>query len=985
MEEPTRSLPKENKWLLKALDSLGEAVITTDMQGRITYMNAFACSMTGWEREAARGRPISDVLRLSLDGKETCLTLEVLEKGERRAEQLSLLPRRGDAVLVDYRGTLIRDRQGDVLGAVVVLRDIGERVRMEQQIRHRLAAEERIADIARHFVSKEADLRAVLQEIAEVTSSSHAFLFCLPEKPSDGGYFWCSETMEAPDLGLLSWCMDRLREQRFLSIHRDHASPLEAALLKALDVCALCAIPISLSQGQMGGFLALGDKECTLLLKDEQQVLRTAAEMMGLYFSRRQAEQDLEHHLRFLQNVLDSIHHPFYVIDVEDYTIKLANWATHQGKGLHAPTCYALSHHRDTPCSGLDHPCPLRIVRETGKPVTVEHIHFDAQGRPRNVEVHAYPVFDEQHRLVQMIEYSLDVTERKQAEEQLRKLSRAVEQSPVAILISDRQGYIEYANPSFFSLTGFRPEDFLGAPLLSLEEKGCALATIFHERRDVVERQGDWHEEIEIQGRRPEPLWIKVTLSPIRGEGGDITHFLFLVEDITARKRAEQKMMEMAYRDDLTGLPNRPQFISLLEFALAQRRRDGRCAAVLFLDLDRFKLINDILGHEMGDEVLRLVAERLRSHLRGSDVLARQGGDEFLILLPEVGEVEDHPPCAQAGEEVAKVAEKLLQSLARPFVIQEQEFFVNASVGISLFPADAQDGTTLLKYADLAMYRAKDKGRGCFAFYSGEFTRFHQRRFNLENQLHKALERGELELFYQPILDLRMGHILGAEVLLRWHSPHGLIMPTEFIPIAEETGLIIPIGQWVLYTACCQGRLWHHQGFPLRLAVNLSARQFLQTKLVRKVDEILSSSRFSPSHLELEITESTAIYDIDRSERTLSDLHDLGIRLALDDFGTGYSSLSRLKRLPVDTLKVDQSFVKDIPRNRENTAIVNAIIGLATNMNMEPLAEGIESAEQWMFLREQGCRYGQGHYFGHPVPAPTFQFWLEGHAALPAT
>jgi diguanylate cyclase (GGDEF)-like protein len=439
--------------------------------------------------------------------------------------------------------------------------------------------------------------------------------------------------------------------------------------------------------------------------------------------------------------------------------------------------------------------------------------------------------------------------------------------------------------------------------------------------------------------------------------------------DLEERKRVELSIRHMAHHDALTGLPNRTLFRDRLTHAMAQADRYHQKLAVLFLDLDRFKAINDTLGHNVGDQLLKIAAERLRSCVRDCDTVARLGGDEFTVIVDDIMEVQD----------AAVVAQKILDTLSQPFNLHGHEVFISVSVGITLYPTDDESADNLLRNADSAMYRAKEYGRNNYQFYVADMNVKARARLMLESSLRRALDRGEFTLYYQPRVDLFSGRVIGAEALLRWRHPEmGLVPPVEFIPILEETGMIIPVGDWVLRQASQQNRAWQDMGLPpIRMAVNLSVRQFIQKDLAESVLRILEQVGLSPEYMELEITEDLLLEHNQTNIITLTKLRNQGIHISIDDFGTGYSSLSYLKRLPIDTLKIDQSFVRDIDTDPDNKAIASAIIAMANSLHLNVLAEGVETDEQLAFLRAQGCNEIQGFSFSHPLPAEEFERLLR--------
>ena len=442
-----------------------------------------------------------------------------------------------------------------------------------------------------------------------------------------------------------------------------------------------------------------------------------------------------------------------------------------------------------------------------------------------------------------------------------------------------------------------------------------------------------------------------------------------LRHDIEERKQVERNIRHMAHHDSLTDLPNRALFRDRLTHAMAQADRYQQKLAVMFLDLDRFKAINDTLGHSLGDQLLRIAAERLRTCVRDCDTVARLGGDEFTVIVEDVVDPQT------AGV----VAQKIVDTFAQPFNLLGHEVFVTTSIGITVYPDDGEQLDSLLRNADTAMYRAKGCGRNNFQFYVADMNVRARERLMLENALRRALVRDEFELYYQPRVDIYSGRVIGAEALLRWRHPDmGMIPPAEFVPILEETGMIIPVGEWALREACRQNRAWQTMELPpVRVAVNLSARQFVQKDLAGTVEQALADSGLSSAYLELEITEELLLENSLSNTATLNKLRDLGVHISIDDFGTGYSSLSYLKRLPINTLKIDKSFVRDITRDSDGAAIASAIIAMACSLRLNVLAEGVETEEQLSFLRAQGCNEIQGYSFSHPLSADDFEKLLR--------
>jgi diguanylate cyclase (GGDEF)-like protein/PAS domain S-box-containing protein len=464
-------------------------------------------------------------------------------------------------------------------------------------------------------------------------------------------------------------------------------------------------------------------------------------------------------------------------------------------------------------------------------------------------------------------------------------------------------------------------------------------------------------------------IWISISGAPVFDSSGAFRGYRGVGKDITERKHDEEHIHFLANHDALTSLPNRAMFGDVLGLAIQNARRYNRGFAVLFIDLDRFKNINDTLGHDAGDKLLQEMGKRIALIMRTSDVVARLGGDEFVVLVQEVTE----------AKQVASVARKVLSALVHPVTIQGQECRVTASIGICMYPTEAQDELALMKNADIAMYHAKEDGKNTYKFYSEEMNVHTFERLALETSLRRGLERQEFLLHYQAKVDLRSGRITGVEALVRWQHPEmGLVPPAQFIPLAEETGLIVPIGRWVLQTACAQNVAWQQQGLPpVHIAVNLSARQFADEDLVEDIAAALKSTGLRPELLELELTESMVIQNTERAGKVLNEIKKMGVRLAIDDFGVGYSSLTHLKRFPIDTLKVDRSFIRDLPEDAEDKAITEAIIAMGRSLSLTVVAEGVETEEQQNFLRGLECDEMQGYHFSKPIAADAFAELLQ--------
>ncbi len=594
-----------------------------------------------------------------------------------------------------------------------------------------------------------------------------------------------------------------------------------------------------------------------------------------------------------------------------------------------------------------------------------------------------------QHTIIKMREAeeqlkSLNETLEQRVVERTRELERSYEFSrtvqnsmsdPISIIDVNTHRIIG-VNSVFLQEFGFREEEVIGKTCYEVthhQSAPCSPPDDVCPLMEMVSTGSHASVEHVHYDHNGEKKYIEVLASPIRDENGNVIQAIHTSRDITERKRAEEQIRFLAYYDSLTRLPNRTFYKELLARALTYAQRHKKVMAVLFIDLDSFKRINDTLGHGIGDELLQGVAERLLKRVRKSDYVARSGdgdminivsrlgGDEFIVLLNEVSREYD----------ATLVARRILEDISQPFLLRGHEVFITASIGISLYPSDGEDAETLLRNADIAMYHAKEQGKNNFQFYAESMNTAAVMRFTLENDLHKALERNDFMLYYQPKVDVRNGKTLGMEALIRWkHPERGIITPAEFIPLAEETGLILPIGEWVLRSACLQNKAWQAAGFScIPVSVNISGRQFEQQNLRETIMKALRDADLAAHYLELEITESTIMQNSAKAISMLQTLKARGIKISVDDFGTGYSSLDQLKRIPLDALKIDRSFVANITTNPEDAAIATAIMAMAHSLKLKVVAEGVETEEQLAFLRELGCDEAQGYLFSRPVPA----------------
>ncbi|MBL4797290.1 MAG: EAL domain-containing protein [Oleispira sp.] len=566
-----------------------------------------------------------------------------------------------------------------------------------------------------------------------------------------------------------------------------------------------------------------------------------------------------------------------------------------------------------------------------------------------------------------------NVTEERQIERELLLAGQVFDNSNEAILVTDSKGIVINANPAFYEgsqfslaeIQGLRPDDIINKKFHGED--------FYTEVGQAIIKESYWQGEVHYLRKNGEERVSWTGVSATRSSSGKVQNLIIIVSDITERKVIESRIHKLAYFDPLTGLPNRSQMHEKLDQMVKTARQDNTYIAVLFLDLDRFKPINDTMGHPAGDKVLKEVAVRLKACIKKADLVCRMSGDEFTIAL------SDQKTSDSAANTAVQVGERILHALQQPFLIEQKELFLTASIGIAIFPHDGYTVTELLKNSDMAMYHAKDSGRNSVQFFDEHMNKKAVELLEMEGDLRYAIEREELELYYQPQFASADCSMQGVEALLRWHHhSKGMISPGHFIPIIEDTGLIIPIGEWVLRKACADMAKWQQQGIPVnRIAINVSARQFKQADFITLVQEVVRETGIDPSQLELELTESLLIDDLEHTLEALSQLRAMGVRMAIDDFGTGYSSLNYLKQFPVDSLKIDQSFIRGLPESAEDAQITRTIISMAHNLGLGVIAEGVETKEQLKFLQQVGCEEVQGFYFSKPLPEAKLLEYIQ--------
>jgi|GEM_PF-864310 len=610
---------------------------------------------------------------------------------------------------------------------------------------------------------------------------------------------------------------------------------------------------------------------------------------------------------------------------------------------------------------------------------------IDRHNKVYHIQIGGKPMFDEQGVFQGYRGAGRDITARKLAEEaiqrshdeleiriesrtaELHKLSQAVEQSPISVIITNTEGRIEYVNQALYKTTGYQADEVIGkTPALFKSDK--THESIYREMWATLMSGKDWSGELLNTKKDGSDIWVQAHISPVKNPQGEVTHFLAIEENVTLRKTQEQHILHQAKYDALTDLPNRLLAVDRLDQAIKMATRDKHKVGVMYVDLDDFKKVNDTLGHNIGDLLLVEASRRLEQIVRDEDTVARQGGDEFLIILNGI----------QQAEDIGPIAQKIVSALSVPFTIEDIDFVLTPSIGLSLFPDDGQETTTLLRNADAAMYRAKNEGGNGYHYFTQEMNEEAQRRLAIERHLRHALQKNELRVVYQPIIDVASGNITSAEALLRWNSKQlGSIGPDQFIPVAEQTGIITTIGQWVSETACTQMYEWNQKfGLDVRLAVNVSPRQFRNNAFINNICKSLASG-LDPCLLEIEVTEGLLISNQPETIALLKQLKSMGVGLSMDDFGTGYSSLSYLQNLPFDKIKIDKSFIQDIADETGALALVTAAITMARSLDLQVIAEGVETEEQFRILKGLNCDFAQGYLFSRPLDSVAFEEYLN--------
>ncbi|MCB1627378.1 MAG: EAL domain-containing protein [Xanthomonadales bacterium] len=871
-----------------------------------------------------------------------------------------------------------------VLHGVVV--DIGEH--KEASLALELAASA-VPQLLQGRQHPEAAIAKVLAQLGEGTAADRVYLFENREDSTHGEiyssqrYEWVRDGIEAqidnPDLQNLplrqyySRWVGLLSADQVICGRIDEFPPDERALLESQGILSLLVVPIILDN-RFWGFLGFDSVSRERNWRSsEERVLRIAAYALGAFIEEMRAVDRLQLGEERLRMTLEAVqagawvwdraagtalwsheHYQMFEIDAEGDTVDNETWRQR-------------IHPADLPAVERS----IEIAVEKGRPMDIEYRVQLPQKGERWMHSRGNVIRDERGDVTGMVGIVLDVSERHTSEDRLRLSAAVIDATRDGVLVTDLTPAIRSVNRAFCEITGYAESEVLGQDprLLDSGRHDGAMVERLLQR---LQEQGYWQGELWIRDKlgAAHPEW--TTINAVRDEQGRVQHYVAVLTDVSRLKQTEERLQRLAHFDPLTDLPNRLLAQSRLDQCLRRADPERDRIAVLFIDLDGFKTVNDSLGHDLGDQLLVGIAKRFDAQLGENHMLARLGGDEFLLVIESI----DSPA------EAALAAQNLLQVFDEPYFLPGgHEVYASASVGIALYPSDGRQSGDIIRNADTAMYQAKASGRSTYQFYTAELTRTANERLALHGQLRRALLNDEFQLYYQPLMRVSDGAVIGVEALVRWFPPGGgMVLPARFIGVTEETGLILPLGDWVLRNACRQMVQWQAEGLSgLRLAVNLSARQLQQPGVVWQLQDVLEETGLAAASLELELTESSLMEGGEQAVDTLVALRALGVTLAIDDFGTGYSSLAYLKRFPVHTLKIDRSFVEDLSARSSEGEIAAAIIALSRSLRLDVLAEGVERSEQLDFLQRHGCDYYQGYMASRPLPAEQMAQWLREH------
>jgi diguanylate cyclase (GGDEF)-like protein/PAS domain S-box-containing protein len=936
------ALRQSEELYTRLVNTIPDIIVRTDLEGKILFLNDYTLEISGYSREEIEGRNMLMFLS-SEDHERVIQDIQLMTERRGRPKEYILITKDGRRIPIDVNGDVLRNEDGTPFGIVNVCRDISERKHTEMVLREN---EERLRGITQN-------MPGIIYRFYAKDSGEYGLSYANGRLTEFFG-----ETRNLEDMFPF-----------FLShVHEEDRDRFLISIKTAVETETSWNFEgrIYTESGEMIWFQGLSTPT-----RQEDQMVVFDGILLNIT-ERKQAEENFRKVFMIAPDcIVISRLRDGLIIDVNKGYEDIVGWKRENIIGTRS-TEQPYRFWVDISARDI-------MVADLKAGRDVLHRETDFWRSDGIVRTGIYSA-----RLINiageecLIFVLQDITERKNMEEALRqseeKYRSILENIQEAYFEVDLAGNFTFFNDSLCRLTGSSRQELTGANYNAFSDKETS-ENVFQAFSKIY-KTGEPNEGFDwlIIRKDGTKRYIESSVSLKKDSSGKSTGFKGVIRDITERKHIEQELENMATHDILTGLPNRLMFSQLLNHAIQSARRYQRQFAVLFIDLDRFKIINDTMGHEAGDQLLQEIANRFRQSLRGVDVVGRLGGDEFIILIEEVNELT----------QIATLAQKILASTMKPVVILDKECRVTASIGISIFPVDGEDDQTLMKNADVAMYFAKEEGKNNYQFYSKNIRTLSTERMSIEANLRFALERKEFFLDYQARLDFKTGMITGVEALLRWENPYlGSVTPTQFIPVADETGLIVSIGRWVLKTACAQNMAWHSQGLPpVRISVNLSLRQLMDDNLIEDIKAILKESGMEPNLLELEISESMLMHNPVRMISILTKIKKMGVRLAVDNFGTGYSSLTQISHFPIDTLKVDRSFIRNITRDSEDKEIIESIINMGKHLSLTVVAEGVETQLQDDFLRKLICDEMQGFYFSKPVAPDQFADLLRTHNAF---
>jgi diguanylate cyclase (GGDEF)-like protein/PAS domain S-box-containing protein len=933
----------------KILDEMAEAYYEIDLAGNYTFVNDALCSHLGYTRDELIG--INSQNHISKEDVDTVSKAfsNINTTGKpARGISYAFIRKDGTTGFAENTGSLLLNQKGAIIGFRGIVQDTTERRQMEETLRQ-----------------SEEKHRNIIENIQDGYF----------EVDLDGNFTFFNEAMRE---------IHGYPKEEFMGMNHRQSADKENAkkVFKAFNEIYKTGTTGSIFEYEIirkDGTRRQVEVSASLIKDFSDKAIGFRGTSRDIT-ERKRAEEAIRQSEERYRTILDEMADAYYEVDLAG-KFTFVNDAMCRHLGYSKEELLGTSFRGQMAKDDFDAAYKaFTKIYSTGKPERkIQYKVIRKDGTIRFAETAGFPLQNQKGEIIGFRGVGRDITQRRQMEEALRQSEERyrtiIEQMKEWYFETDQEGKITFFNNIFADVLGYTQEELTGLNFQSLikKEDADSLSILFNQIFITGKPTRNFpYEFISTDGKVTSA---EFSFFPKRDKEGNVCGFRGVGHDITERKHAEEKIQYQATHDALTGLPNRLMFSQLLNQAIKSARRYKRQFAVLFIDLDRFKIINDTMGHDAGDQLLQEIAARLKQTLRAVDVVARLGGDEFIVLIDEVSD----------SSHVSTVAHKIITSIIKPLTIMKQECRITASIGISIYPKDAEDEQSLMKNADMAMYLAKEEGKNNYQFYSEDIQSKSLERLSIEKNLRFALERNELSLHYQAQVDFKTNVIKGVEALLRWQNPYlGSVTPTQFIPVAEESGLIIPIGKWVMRTACAQNVAWQKQGLPpVCMAVNLSLRQLTDDNLIDDIRTALNDSGMTPNLLELEITESMVMHNPVRIIAVLTKIKTLGVRLAIDDFGTGYSSLAQIKHFPIDTLKVDRSFIRNVPQDVEDKAITEAIIAMGRTLSLTVIAEGVETIEQMNFLKDRSCDEMQGFYFSKPIIPEQFADLLREHVPSP--